>query len=164
MDQSCTWKPWLKPYRLWVSEVVRLMDLSTSPPTPRRGSFRRLPGLQVPRQVHGQALRAPRGRGDLLQSQGVLLGVEPQPQRKGVETYDTVDERNPSRTTLQPRETIVCWHFLGNHHSRDSEVVQDFIYPTYQYVYIYIYKCTFVSELRMYTLLIYTYICICNDI
>ena len=44
----------------------------------------------------------------------------------------TVGGRNPFRTTLKPWETIVCWYFVGNHHSRVSWVVQDFAHPQYQ--------------------------------
>ena len=43
----------------------------------------------------------------------------------------TVDGRNPFRTTLKPWETIVCWNLQGNHHSRASWVVQDFVHPQY---------------------------------
>ena len=33
---------------------------------------------------------------------------------------------------FEPWETIVCWHLRGNHHSRVSQVVQDFAHPQYE--------------------------------
>ena len=33
------------------------------------------------------------------------------------------------RTTFKPWEATVCWYLQGNHHSRVSQVVQDFVHP-----------------------------------
>ena len=41
----------------------------------------------------------------------------------------TVDGRNPFRTTWKPWETIICWYLQGNHHSRVSSEVQNFVHP-----------------------------------
>ena len=46
-----------------------------------------------------------------------------------------------SCTTLKLWETVVRWHLQGNHHSRVSLVVQDFVHPQYSaFVHIYIYE------------------------
>ena len=37
--------------------------------------------------------------------------------------------RTNSYTTKEAMETIVCWYLQGNHHSRISQVVQDFVHP-----------------------------------
>ena len=42
----------------------------------------------------------------------------------------TVDERNPA-LPKKPWDTIVGWYFQGNHHSRLSQLLQDFILPQY---------------------------------
>ena len=44
--------------------------------------------------------------------------------------------RNPFRTTCEPWEATVCWYLQGNHPSRVSEVVQDFVHPQYHAVCI----------------------------
>ena len=38
-----------------------------------------------------------------------------------------------SCTTLKVLETIVCWYLQGNHHSRVSQVVQDFVHPQFKF-------------------------------
>ena len=40
-----------------------------------------------------------------------------------VDLFHTVDGRNPFRTTLKPLETIVRWYYVGNRHSRASQMV-----------------------------------------
>ena len=46
---------------------------------------------------------------------------------------NTVDGRNPFRTTWKPWETFFCWYSQGSHHSRVSCVVQDFVHPSMGY-------------------------------
>ena len=35
----------------------------------------------------------------------------------------------PANASPRTRETIVCWYSQGNHYSRVSQVVQDFVHP-----------------------------------
>ena len=44
---------------------------------------------------------------------------------------DTVDGRNPFRTTLKQWETHICWHLQGNRHPKLCWVVQDFVFPQF---------------------------------
>ena len=42
----------------------------------------------------------------------------------------TVDGRNPA-PPKKPWETMICWYLQGNHHSRVSLAVQNFVHPQY---------------------------------
>ena len=65
--------------------------------------------------------------GDAFEACG--LGPSPWLGEVCVVKIPTVDGRNSFRTTLKPWETIDCWYLQGNHHSRVSWVVQDFVHP-----------------------------------
>ena len=52
-------------------------------------------------------------------------------QKQVVGCWCAVGGQNPFAPRSTPWEAVVHWYLQGNHHSRVSEVVQDFVHPQY---------------------------------